>query len=82
MMKRLLSVWIVSTLVILGGCYQHGQQAVDQMNFGIQTTPRGSGELVIASLERMPSFDPFGVSKKEDFLNPYELIGLLGSIVL
>ncbi|MGC5324256.1 ABC transporter substrate-binding protein [Brevibacillus sp. SYSU BS000544] len=90
MMKRMLSVWLFSTLVILGGCYQHGQQAVDQTNFGVQkhefkflqkreqTTPRGSGELVIGSLERMPSFDPFGVSKKEAFLNPYELIGYRG----
>lgn len=69
---------LIASLIV--GCTSAAQKSAEQTSVEKtqKTAPRSGGELVIAMQEKLPVFDPFGVSKKETRLHELERITYQG----
>jgi peptide/nickel transport system substrate-binding protein len=80
--RRVLLLFVLLASVITGcstGQSQNPQTSQTAPPAAPQdTTPREGGELVVAVMNKLPSFDPYGTSKRETELNNVELLTYRG----
>ncbi len=80
--KRLIGLWLAA-FCLLTGCTIGQSQSTGAEPPPVSLTqlnpqaagagvPREGGELIVASADSLPAFDPFGVSKTDSALTPYE----------
>ncbi|MGD8188457.1 ABC transporter substrate-binding protein [Brevibacillus ginsengisoli] len=87
-MLSLLAICVLSLFSVLSGCASIRQQTIDapdplsshptEQVRNLTSYP--SNELTIGSLDRMPTFDPFGTSKQEALLTAYESLSYRGLV--